>query len=159
MEIYAQTMQKQREDFAERQQQFQATHDQQQAQLAEMRKNAEAAEAQRKETEAENQREAARIAAEAEAKEAKCQASKECMTARIIDQVCDAMRWRDQYKREIAHERANPSGFVNASRLRETGEFQQQAEATIASGKEAYLAWNHKAWAVRCKAPPVDATP
>jgi len=72
------------------------------------------------------------------ATEQACRASGECMAQRVGPQVCPLLADRDDARRQIAAERANPAGVVSLSTLHDLGEKLQYANDTIAKLKAQY---------------------
>jgi len=89
--------------------------------------------------------------------ELQCRASAQCMADRaraIADQIacdiCAAIEDRDDARRQMATERANPSGVVDLVALHDLGERIQFATNNIANLKSQYLATVHRAFSGGC---------
>jgi hypothetical protein len=105
------------------------------------------------------------------AKEKACRADKKCMEARaarkaaeqffasVVAPMCEADQAREAALAAMAHERANPSGYVNKAFLHEQGAVVQNSQEQLAAAAPAYVKGRHhpwKGWRPEC-APPEPA--
>lgn len=67
-----------------------------------------------------------------------CRASEECMAKRYAAPICDAIDAKRWAAKEMARERANPSGTVNLRALNDLGRQMQDADDIIADAKAEY---------------------
>jgi hypothetical protein len=79
--------------------------------------------------------------------ETECESTDKCMGGRV----CEAVAHRDELRRQIAQERANPGGVVNLKLLHDLGEGVQGDEQLIAARKKRFLAARKKAFAQVCR--------
>lgn len=81
------------------------------------------------------------------ATEAACRRSQPCLTGRWAvtarAQLCVDLASRASAMRDIAAEKANPTGVVDLSRLHSLGQFVQDVDARIASTRQVYLREMH----------------
>lgn len=92
------------------------------------------------------------------AAEQKCRADVKCMSARaarkaeaeffgsVVAPMCEADQNREQATAAMAHERANPSGYVNKVVLHDAGETIQTAQETLQQYASAYAKVRHHGW-------------
>lgn len=91
-------------------------------------------------------------------RERACRANKKCMAVRatrkaeeqffasVVSPMCEADKLREQARADMARERANPSGFVDARLLHDDGEQIQASEKAIADLTPEYMKTRHHAW-------------
>lgn len=72
------------------------------------------------------------------AAEERCRASTQCMGDRAAVPVCETIARRQNAAKEIARERANPSGYVNATYLHDLGQQIQDADEQLPQLKKQY---------------------
>jgi len=89
------------------------------------------------------------------AKEKACRADEKCIGPRRAEQqffasvvlpMCTADQARQEAIAAMAHERANPSGYVNKVFLHDQGAIVQDAQDQIAAATPAYVKARHHAW-------------
>lgn len=64
----------------------------------------------------------------------------------VLDPMCGADRLREKALADIAHERANPSGYVDKGLLHQAGADAQAYQEQLAQGAPAFIAARHHAW-------------
>jgi hypothetical protein len=102
------------------------------------------------------------------AKEKTCRADKKCMEARaarkaaeqffdsVVRPMCEADQAREAALAAMAHERANPSGYVNKTFLHDQGAIVQSSQDQLAAAGPAYVKGRHhpwKGWRPECTPP------
>jgi hypothetical protein len=91
-------------------------------------------------------------------KEKACRADKKCMDARaakkaeeqfftsVVQPMCQADQDREAAVADMAHERANPSGYVDKTKLYNDGAVVQQSQEQLAAAAPAYVKVRHHPW-------------
>jgi hypothetical protein len=92
------------------------------------------------------------------AKEKACRADKKCMADRaarkaeeqffatVVQPMCQADQERESALADMAHERANPSGYVNKVLLHDLGATVQAAQEQLAAMLPSYVKVRHHPW-------------
>ncbi len=80
----------------------------------------------------------AEAAAAVEVEIAQCKANPKCTWERVSVPLCQALKDKRAYQQDMAREKANPSGFVNARYLRELGAQIQTDDDNIAMFRKDY---------------------
>lgn len=73
-----------------------------------------------------------------------CRASDDCMAKRYAQPLCSALELKRNTAKEMARERANPSGVVNLTALNDLGRQSQDAEESIAEARKEYASKTKK---------------